>query len=190
MDTAPQECSQSAKNRIECPQSTSWLCRHVPRAGQGHGSHSVRRNWPHSLKFLGTMVGGDFSLSACWRSSTSIIVSTYPLPVHFRISYWVDRIPPYTTHTSLWHHGWLVGSQVKAKRGLRRQKVNCGPVIFVILFWPFLVYSCVALYPGLLTPPFVACSTNAGGRPGKIESHAVTYLGVWRSTWYIPGNHK
>ena len=78
----------------------------------------------------------------------------------------------------------------RQKWGLRRQKVNCGPVIFVILFWPFLVYSCVALYPGLLTPPFVACSTNAGGRPGKIESHAVTYLDVWRSTWYIPGNHK
>jgi len=38
------------------------------------------------------------------------------------------------------------------------------------------------LYPGLLTPAFVACSTNAGElRPGKTESRGMTYLDVWRS---------
>ena len=33
----------------------------------------------------------------------------------------------------------------------------------------------LALYSGLLTPEFVACRTNAGGRPGKTESHTMTY---------------
>ena len=42
----------------------------------------------------------------------------------------------------------------------------------------------VASYPGLLTPAFVACSTNAGEGLVKL-SHAVTYLDVWRSGTFL-----
>ena len=39
----------------------------------------------------------------------------------------------------------------------------------------------LASYPGLLTPVFVACR----GRPGKTESHAMTYLDMWRSGTFL-----
>jgi len=45
----------------------------------------------------------------------------------------------------------------------------------------------LALYPGLLSPASVACSTNTDrGRPGKTESRGMTYLDVWRSGTFLP----
>ena len=41
-------------------------------------------------------------------------------------------------------------------------------------------HSILASYPGLLTPAFVACSTNAGGGLVKLVT-VMTYLEVWRS---------
>ena len=41
----------------------------------------------------------------------------------------------------------------------------------------------LALYPGLVTPAFVACSTNTGEGLVKLI-HAMTYLDVWRSGTY------
>ena len=46
-------------------------------------------------------------------------------------------------------------------------------------------YVTIASYPGLLTPAFVACGTNAGGRPGKTEPCGMTYLDVWRSGTFL-----
>ena len=42
----------------------------------------------------------------------------------------------------------------------------------------------VALYPGLLTPVFVTCSTNAGEGLVKL-SRGMTYLDVWRSGTFL-----
>ena len=42
----------------------------------------------------------------------------------------------------------------------------------------------LASYPGLLTPAFVACSTNAEEGLVKL-SCAVTYLDVWRSGTFM-----
>ena len=43
----------------------------------------------------------------------------------------------------------------------------------------------LASYPGLLTPAFVACSTNAGEGLVKLVKCARTYLDVWRSGTFI-----
>jgi len=53
MDAAAQECSRSARlKQHERPQSTGWLYLHVPGASQERDSYSVRRDQPHSYKFL------------------------------------------------------------------------------------------------------------------------------------------
>jgi len=51
-----------------------------------------------------------------------------------------------------------------------------------MILTPFLNGSAhvVALYPGLLAPAFVTCSTNAGEGLVKL-SRGMTYLDVWRS---------
>ena len=52
--------------------------------------------------------------------------------MHFRISYYLDRIHPYTTYTSLYMMSWLVGWFIHVGQGEKGvcvgKKVNCGPV--------------------------------------------------------------
>ena len=87
---------------------------------------SDERSTPQLQSFL---VGGRASSTASDRQRPrQPLHCTCPLLVHLRISYFLDRIPPYTTYTSLWRHGWLLVRRSRQKGGLRRQKVNGGPV--------------------------------------------------------------
>lgn len=119
-DAAPQECSRWAN----WASSVDWLAVSSYTSSHQVFSNMIVTQWEvishTAAKFLGRRRFFLVNMPAAPQPLSLLACVLYPCTPHILLikpytSIYL-RIPPYTMQMSLWHHTYLVGSQVKAKR--------------------------------------------------------------------------